>query len=446
MALELRRRGHEVRILTGFPDSAPLSDDARTDSYEVDGLKVYRFRHARAPMGGQSVLTELDVDNYLASAYFARILAEFTPDLVHFFHFSRLGVGLVDMAVKAGVPAYYTPTDFWAVCQQTRLALPSGEICAGPSPYAGNCAKHLAELTQRPAVGRAIRCVPDAAADLAVKFTVGGKLPEYPFSAEVAALSKRKDFVVARLNQLNGIAAPTRMMADTLTRYGVASERIVNLSYGIEVSENDASLATLDKDEALKIGFIGTLAPHKGCHVLIDAFKRLPAGKARLNIYGRATNFPEYYTDLQARAADMPAIGFCGEFPPAEIGNILAGLHVLVVPSLWNENAPLVVYSALAAKRPVIASNLPGLSETIQDCWNGLLFAAGQVTVLEERLSRLIANRGLLNTLSRNCYKPKTTSIYVEELLALYARGPLQDIPKHEKDGLASRDPVAGTV
>jgi glycosyltransferase involved in cell wall biosynthesis len=115
------------------------------------------------------------------------------------------------------------------------------------------------------------------------------------------------------------------------------------------------------------------------------------------------------------------------------------------VPSLWNENAPLVVYAALAARRPVIASDLPGLSETIQDGWNGLLFAPGQVTVLAERLSRLITNRELLTTLSRNCHKPKTTAAYVDELLGLYERGPLQTAPNRENDGQRQTSPhIAG--
>ncbi len=81
VARELQHRGHEVRILTGFPEPGPIADAARTDSYEAEGLMIYRFRHGRVPMGGQSVLTEIDVDNHLASAYFARIVAEYRPDV-----------------------------------------------------------------------------------------------------------------------------------------------------------------------------------------------------------------------------------------------------------------------------------------------------------------------------------------------------------------------------
>jgi glycosyltransferase involved in cell wall biosynthesis len=117
---------------------------------------------------------------------------------------------------------------------------------------------------------------------------------------------------------------------------------------------------------------------------------------------------------------------------------------VLAVPSLWNENAPLVVYAALAAKRPVVASDLPGLSETIQDCRNGLLFAPGRVAALAARLSRLIADRGLLNTLSRNCRTPKTMAAYVDALLGLYGRGPLQAAANRDNDGRVTGPHAAG--
>jgi len=442
VAQELRRRGHDVRVFAGFPEPAALPDADRFDSYEVEGVRVHRFRHGRQPMGGQTVLTEIAYNNMLAARHFAGVVSEFAPDLVHAFHFSRLGGTLVDVAVKANVPVYYTPTDFWAVCPTTRLVLPDGRVCAGPSAESGNCVKHVAELGMESGAGRLTRVIPDVAADVVAQLTAGGKLPAYPYSREVSALHARKDFIIRRLNWLHAIASPTRMMTDTLLRYGVDPDLIVQLGYGIEMSAARPSPVEPKENEPLEIGFIGTLAPHKGCHVLIDAFRRLPPDKARLRIYGNPADFPEYYADLQRRAGESPAIAFCGAFPREQIDEVLARLHVLVIPSLWNENAPLVMHAALAAKRPVIASDLPGLSETVRDSWNGLLFAAGRVSVLNERLNRVLENRALLSTFSRNCHKPKSLAVYVDELLALYARGPLRDVAKRDYHGLQDIRPL----
>jgi len=446
VAEDLQRRGHEVCVFTAYPNRAPSLAAERVEAYAYESVRVVRFFHSHAPVGEQTALTEVEYGNRVAAGLFADVVAKFKPDIVHFFHLNRLGGALIDVAVKAGIPAYYTPTDFWSICQTAQLMLPGGKACLGPSAHAGNCVKHVAALTQKPIVGEVLRLVPDAAADMAVKLTAAGKLPAYRMSHEVTALHRRKDFLVRRLNWLHGIVSPTKIMTEMLTRHGVDGDLIVRAVYGIDLPQDDAAIATRGEREPLRVGYIGTLAPHKGCHVLIEAFRRLPPEKAILKIYGDLADFPAYAADLRRKAENAPAITFCGTFPNTEIGKVLSDLHVLAVPSLWYENAPLVVYSALAAKRPVLASDLPGLSELVQDCWNGLLFPVGSVHALHERLTRLIANRPLLEALSRNCHKPKTLDAYVDELLALYAKGPLRDVAKRDYHGLQDIESVATGV
>ena len=99
----------------------------------------------------------------------------------------------------------------------------------------------------------------------------------------------------------------------------------------------------------------------------------------------------------------------------------MAGLDALIVPSLWYENTPLVIYSALAAKRPVIASDFPGMSEVVRHDWNGLTFPAGDIQSLHAQLTRLLNDPTLIESLSANCSMPKSTGEYVDELLSLYA-------------------------
>ena len=420
VAKELLRRGHEVAVLTGFPAATQLDDADRFDEYDLEGMHVYRFHHAYVPMGDQNVVTEIEYDNHLSAQYFTRILQDFKPDVVHFFHMSRLGIGMIDAVVSAKIPAYYTPTDFWSICPTAQLLLHGGKVCPGPTAYAGNCVKHVAELTRGPRVAGIARRVPDAVADVIVKLTAEGILPSYPLSDEISAMRRRMGLLVSRLNWLQGIVSPTKLMTRVLTENGVDPELMISSGYGIDVGGYDTALAEVPAGEPLTVGFIGTLAPHKGCHVLIEAFKGLPPGNARLKIYGNPADFPAYYAGLQQRAEGHPAIEFMGTFPNAEIGKVISGLHVLVVPSLWYENTPLVVYSSLAARRPVVASDFPGLSETITHDSNGLIFAPGDFTALRRQLQRLIDEPALLGTLSGNCRPPKSSGTYVDELLDLY--------------------------
>jgi len=119
--------------------------------------------------------------------------------------------------------------------------------------------------------------------------------------------------------------------------------------------------------------------------VLIEAVRSLPETiQLEVNIYGNIRQDPDYADRLKAIAGDDARISFCGTFPNERIGEIFEKIDVLVVPSIWFENTPLVIYSALAAGCPVIATDLGGLSEVIEDRINGLLFRKGDVTGLAE--------------------------------------------------------------
>jgi len=429
VAKELIRRGHTVAVLTAFPTTPEVVDADRYDEHDLEGIHVYRFHHAYVPMGGQDAIAELEYDNHLAARYFDRILCQFKPDVIHFFHMLRLSSRMIDVAMKAGIPAFYTPTDFWSICPTAQLLLPNGKVCSGPSIAAGNCVKHFAQVRAGSRAQRIAPRVPDLVADAVVGLVNHHLLPEHRTSPDIRAMSKRKKFLITRINWLDGIISPTPFMTKTLIDNGVDRRLILQSAYGIDMGGYAIAAPEVKTGEPLTIGFIGTLAPHKGCHVLIEAFKLLPPGAARLKVYGNLKDFPEYNASLRQRAQGREDIEFCGTFPNGDIGRVLEGLHVLVVPSLWFENAPLVVYSALAAQRPVIASDFPGLSDNVKDDVNGMIFRPGDFQALHTKLNRLVTEPGLLARLSGNCRPPKSTPAYVEELLAVYAASPRAALP-----------------
>lgn len=420
VARELMRRGHMVHVVTGHPGSADLREEDRLDEYDFEGIHVYRFHHAYTPMAGQTSMIEIGYNNRLAAMYFNQILGMFKPDVVHIFHLNRLGIGLIDHAVQSGIPCFMTPTDFWTICPTAQLVYANGGLCSGPSAHAGNCVKHFAESTQSGLIRIMAKCLPAVGADLFALLTRNDVLPSYPQRKEVMAITSRLDVIIARLNQLSGIIVPNRFMREVLMRHGVSPQLISQASFGIDVTSSEKIERCLSRQCPIRVGFIGTLAPHKGCHIIIDAIKTLPRGRFVLSIYGNMEDNPEYSTELQRLADNNDFIEFCGTFPNSKISQILADIDVLVVPSLWYENTPLVVYSAQAARCPVIASDFPGLSDVIRDQVDGLLFEAGKPEELAKQLSRLIDNPDLVERLSVNSLQPKSTALYVDEILSIW--------------------------
>ena len=95
-------------------------------------------------------------------------------------------------------------------------------------------------------------------------------------------------------------------------------------------------------------------------------------------------------------------------------------LDVLVVPSRWYENAPGVIFEAFAARMPVIATDLGGMSEFVRPGKNGLLFALDRAEDLAGQLRTLIEDRSLLGRLLAGIEPVKTVDEYAGELIELY--------------------------
>ena len=425
VAKDLMRRGHEVRVLTGAPAKAPLRDAERFDEYEIEGIRVYRFTHEFVPMGDQNVIMEMEYTNRLVARYFQSLLDEFQPDLVHIFHMSRLGTSIIDVSTGMKIPTYFTPTDFWSACPTSLLMLDDGTPCKGPEGAGGNCVRHVAMRARWSRIAKAAKYAPDFLADQVVTLARKGWLPrQMPFRNEISALSRRHEFVISRLNALNGIVSPTNLMTDALTRNGVRPELIRQHMYGINIDNYNDVIRAHVQGRTLTFGFIGGLSSHKGCHVLIKAIRKLTRADVRLKIYGNPKDSPAYFAELQSLADGAPFIEFCGTFPNGKIAEVLSGIDALVVPSVWFENAPLVIHSALAARCPVVASNFPGMSEVVRHGENGLLFEPGNPDSLADTLRRVLEEPTLLSELSSRCRPPKSIAEYVDEILAVYASPP----------------------
>ncbi|MFO0985210.1 MAG: glycosyltransferase [Planctomycetota bacterium] len=197
--------------------------------------------------------------------------------------------------------------------------------------------------------------------------------------------------------------------------------------------------------EPLTLGYLGSIAQHKGLHVLIDAFTRV-LGPLRLRIHGREEDYPDYARDRRYQASRDPRISFHGAFKTDELGQVLSDIDVLVVPSLWFENTPFVMLEAIAAQKPVIASNLGGLSELCAGGRGGATFPAGDAAALAAIIARLLQSPGELEQWRAGLPEVKTLARNYGELRALYEELQPQAMNEPESDPRASDAPTVADL
>lgn len=150
--------------------------------------------------------------------------------------------------------------------------------------------------------------------------------------------------------------------------------------------------------DSVRLGFIGRLDPTKGAEQLLETFIKLQNPKVELWIAGSGK--PAYEQSLRMRYSSE-RVHFLGHIAPRDF---YPRVDAVVVPSLWQDTFPGVVFEALAFGKPVIGSRRGGIPEMIHDGENGLLFdpeGPGQLTAALQRLTEDAALRADMSKTAR---------------------------------------------
>jgi glycosyltransferase involved in cell wall biosynthesis len=182
------------------------------------------------------------------------------------------------------------------------------------------------------------------------------------------ALAARKNTLREMFLQADRIVALSQFQRRMMVAHGFPAERVEHVPHGVETAPLERAARkrrTHPPAEAGKIVFIGTLAMHKGPHVLLEAFRRAPDLRITLELVGGDGAEPAYGRHLRDLAGSDPRISFRGQVPEEMLGEILQDASVLALPALWYENDPLVVKAALHCGVPVAVSDIGSLSEMV---------------------------------------------------------------------------------
>jgi len=166
------------------------------------------------------------------------------------------------------------------------------------------------------------------------------------------------------------------------------------------------------------LGYLGSLSPQKGLHVLVEAINGLPDAVS-LDIYGDPTVFPDYVAKTRAMSRHS-GVRFNGVLPRERLWDALGELDALVMPTLWYEASPATIREAFAAGLPVIASDLGAPGSMVRDGVDGLLFPPGDAPALREILRELIEQPEHLTELKAHIPPVRTEADHVAQIEATY--------------------------
>jgi glycosyltransferase involved in cell wall biosynthesis len=379
VASSLQRDGHSAQVITyDLFNREPFHsrDQLSVRKYSYKNIPVVAVRHRKMPIDAHTSYEDPEI--YRFALTFLRENRNY--DVLHCAHPMRL-TSFVRAARELKLPYILTLTDFWLICPKIFLQTTAGSLCTGPE--SGQACSRLCPELDSPSVSERLE-----------------QAKEILFGA-------------------HAVIGPSQFLA-ALFKKEFPDLKISVMPHGIGAAPLKQSMRTYKKGEEVVFGYTGGLAPHKGVHVLLDAFRNVSARNVRLKVYGSYSHEMEYAQKLFKIADGDNRIEFCGTYEPSVAGDILQGLDVLVIPSIVYESYSLSLHEALACNIPIIASNIGAAVEEITDSSNGFTFRAGDEDDLKSKMELIARHPEILNEIKQNL--ERYIPMLVEEEAYLYER------------------------
>ena len=351
-----------------------MSDDPNQYLFHTD-LSNWDWIYGRSP------------DKAALTKSYREFLLEVRPSIVHFQHTLWIGYDVLRVTRNTlpDVPIVYTLHEYLPICHRNGqlVRTRTNELCEEESPR------------------RCHECFPDISQQ---------------------TFFMRKRFILSHLDLVDLFITPSPYALERYVDWGIPREKIVVEPHGHRPVEHAPAIDPGRPRN--RFGFFGQFTFFKGAEVLLPAMARLGDDfPGSLFIHGAdldaGPRLPDEVAELLARTRST--VTMLGRYDRAHLTALMERVDWVVVPSIWWETGPLTVGEAFQRGRPVICSDMGGMSEKVTDEVNGLYFARGDAGSLAEVMYRAATTAGLWDRLVRGIPPVLSIEQHVARLSEHYA-------------------------
>lgn len=218
----------------------------------------------------------------------------------------------------------------------------------------------------------------------------------FSFTVHAHDLFVDRTFLARKLREARWVRAISRYNRDFLAeRYPESAGKIDVVHVGVEPDLYEADPGPPDGDLPLLLCIAG-LKPYKGIPVLLAACEELARRgvEFRCALLGDGPLRDEVATEIDRRGLGT-RVEMLGARPQDEVARWIGRSTVVVCPSVTApdgqmEGIPVVLMEAGAAGKPVVAADLSGIPELVEDRWTGELFPPGDPVTLADAVERVL--------------------------------------------------------
>ncbi|MCW6168985.1 MAG: glycosyltransferase family 4 protein [Thermoplasmatales archaeon] len=285
---------------------------------KIDSSRIRRFMNDSIP--NEPLLNRIE-----------EVKKTFNPDIIHLHRF-RIGYSsITEFTKNMDRPVIFTAHDADLICPLSTLVIPDGRICEG---------------------GIKPRCA----------FTGCKVEVNLPYE-----MMRYREFIKHLSKRINLFVAPSEALTRYLRSFSIENAKVLRsfIRFPDHVSK-------LGKDGVF--GYIGRIVPEKGMKQLLLAcelmkrrgrsFKLLIAGT------GKYSAFVKSLIDQNHLEENVEMLG---QISGNEKEQFYSDIQFSVIPTIMFDNIPLSAGESMVRVKPVIASDIGGVSELVHDCVNGIL-------------------------------------------------------------------------
>lgn len=369
----LREKGHQVHVFAMASNKNLSSPDAKYFSPEID-LQAQSF-------WGKIKAAKSIIYNQAAKKRFSQLLKDFQPDIIHAHNiYHQLSPSILDAARKMKIPVVMHLHDYKLICPNYKL-YNQGKYCK--KCINGNywqCTKNL--------------CVDNSF------------IKSFWSSLEMTIHHK-----ILKIYEkgVNLFIAPSKFMKNICLEAGWPENKFVVLE-NISPIKPITGLALEDY-----LLYFGALEEEKGIDILIKA---VAGTNKKVKIAGEGSYKEKLIKLSQENRVEAE---FLGKLEGVDLDRLIEQALAVIIPSRWPENMPLAAIEAMSAGKTVIASDIGGLSELIENKKNAYLFPVNDIQKLRDIIMSLDKNQVIeIGKRAAKSRAEKDVEWHYQELIKIY--------------------------
>ena len=359
----LAKKGHEVAFFS------TICKDNKTSRWNKYFIKKIDFKSANI-LNIFNIFPNM-VYSFEAKRNVAKLLDEFRPDVVHLQNiYYYITPSIIREIVKRKIPIVQTVHDYQLISPNV-VMFHNGKVC---------------EITKINSYFKAVlhRCVKDS-------FVASLMATIVLYFQNIGHYYERS---------INLFITPSIFMKNKLIEYEINKNKIKQLNNFIQIPRVPLSRTGTGE----YVLYFGRICEAKGITTLLSAAKNLSHIKFKI-----AGSFEDNKIESQIldriKKESIKNIELLGYKNDSEIKTLISGSRFVVVPSIWYENQPYSILESFVMGKTVVASNIGGIPEIIENGKNGILFKAGDKNELIQAINKLWSNFKLTKELGQNAKK-----------------------------------------